>query len=174
MSAAAWAEPAAQPSRDEHMFTLDLTLIGGSAGYARRIGEHRYIGFDGGVDVAFLSYMIYAGRHFAEADGWSYEDKDGFDGKDLLEVFNANVYVRHVYGDHWNIDTGIRASVFLHFDSSDDDAGSGYFGGGYVSLFYGWKHVKFGPRVQAGVFSEGDPEFGVFISPGIVRVAIPW
>lgn len=172
--AAPQAHSAASSTLTEHMITLDLTLVGGSVGYAGRIGENRYLGFDAGVDVAMLSKMIYAGRHFAEPDGWSYENRDGAINKDLLEILNANLYLRHVYGDHWNIDTGVRASLFLHFDSSDDDPGGGFFGGGYVSAFYGWKRVKFGPRLQAGVFTEGDPEFGVFLSPLIVRVAFPW
>ena len=162
------------PTDTRHMVTFDLTAIGGTIGYAHRIGENRYLGFDGGVDVAVFSYMLYAGRHFSEANGWAYEDQDGFTGKDLFEIVNANIYIRHIYGNRWNIDTGVRGSLFLHYDSSDDDPGGGMFAGVYASVFYGWRHVKFGPRVQMGVFTEGSPEFGIFISPIIVRVAIPW
>jgi hypothetical protein len=145
-----------------------------SAGYARRIGAHRYLGVEGGVDVGFFTYMIYAGRHFAEHDGWSYEEKDGFENKELFEILHGNLFVRHEYADWWQIDTGLRSSLFLHFDSSDDDAGSGVFAGAYMTAMFGWKHFKLGPRVQAGVFYEHEGEFGVFLQPLIGRIAYSW
>ncbi len=129
---------------------------------------------EGGVDVGYLTYMIYAGRHFAEHDGWSYEEKDGFENKDLLEILHGNLFVRHEYADWWHIDTGLRSSLFLHFDSSDDDAATGVFAGAYATAMFGWKHFKLGPRVQAGIFYEHEGEFGVFLQPVIGRIAFSW
>jgi hypothetical protein len=173
------AELAAQPSlapssRPSNTFTLDVTLLGGSLGYARRISEHHFIGIEGGIDAGFLTYMIYAGRHFAEHNGWSYEEKDGFENKDLFEVFAGNLFIRHEYADWWLVDTGLRSSLFLHFDSSDDDPGGGLFAGVYVTPMFGTAHFKWGPRVQAGVFHEHRGEFGVFLEPIIVRIAFSW
>ncbi len=170
------AQASAAPAslQKSNMLTVDLTLLGGSIGYARRIGAHRYVGVEGGVDVGYLTYMIYAGRHFAEHDGWSYEEKDGFENKDLLEILHGNLFVRHEYADWWHIDTGLRSSLFLHFDSSDDDAATGVFAGAYATAMFGWKHFKLGPRVQAGIFYEHEGEFGVFLQPVIGRIAFSW
>lgn len=160
--------------RENNMLSFDLDVVGGTAEYARRIDDNRLLGFGAGVDAAFLGYMVYAGRHFAEHDGWSYEEKDGYTNKDLLEILHGNLFIRHEALDRMHVDTGLRSSLFMHFDSSDDDAAVGIFAGAYVTVMYGWQRLKFGSRVQAGVFYEREGEFGVFLSPVIVRIALPW
>jgi hypothetical protein len=157
--AAQQAVPNALRARPRNQLTLDAGVVGGSLAYARRVSDHRLIG-GGGVGGDFLSYMVLAGRHFAEDSGLAYEPKDGFEDKLLFEMAHLSAFVRHEPSERWQIDTGLRASVFFHFDSSDDDPGGGFFVGGYAGAYYGWRWLKIGPRVLVGRFSEDDRSWG--------------
>ena len=152
-------------------FTLDAGAIGGSLGVAWRIDEQRMVGVGGGVGGDIVGYMLLAGRHFAEDFGLSYERKDGYHSKFLLEYVHLNAFMRQETAGRWEFDAGLRASTFLHYDSSDDDPGGGLFMGGYAAAYYSYRAVKLGPRVLVGAFKERRAEFGIFVVPLTLRFA---
>lgn len=145
---------------------LDVQPVGLAIGYATKLRSGHAVGGELGFGGNFLEYMLVGGRHFAEDSGIAYEDRDNATGPSLFEVLTLSAFVRHPGTARWQIDTGLRGSAFLHFDSSDDDPGGGLFGGLYAKAVYGGTHIKFGPRVMMGVFSEGNgiTEFGIHLA----------
>lgn len=165
------AQPA-PPAQHRNQVTLDATILGGSLGYARRTSGRRLVGGGIGVGGDFVGYMLLAGRHFAESSGPAYETRDGFTDKLLFEMLHLNAFVRHETTGRWTFDTGARASLFFHGDSSDDDLGAGIFLGGYAGAFYDVGPLSLGPRLLVGGFSEGRPEFGIFVAPITIRLSL--
>lgn len=161
-----------RPAASRVQLTLDAGAVGGSVGLALRVDERRLVGVGGGFGGDVLGYMLLAGRHFAEDFGLSYERKDGYRHKFLLEYVHLNVFVRQETAGRWQFDAGLRASTFLHYDSSDDDPGGGSFMGGYVAAYYSYRAVKIGPRVLVGAFQERRAEFGIFVVPLTIRFTV--
>jgi hypothetical protein len=160
-----------------NQLTLDLSWIGGTLGFARRVrGERLFLGAEVGLLGDYLNVMLLSGGHFAQDWGLAYDEKDGATGKHLLEIVHAAFFLRHQSSERWQLDFGARASVFLHSDSSDDDPGEATFAGLYGSLMYGSERFKVGPRVMAGLFSEGrrTQEFGLLLVPLTARVTFAW
>jgi len=120
--------------------------------------------------------MLLAGRHFSHEDGPSYETRDGFVDKELIEILHAGAFLRRSPSERVSLDVGARASVFIHFDSSDDDPGVPLFLGGYANLRVGNRWVKLGPTLMVGLFSEGSHarELGVLLVPFSGRVSFGW
>ena len=71
---------------------------------------------------------------------------------------------------------GVRGSVFIHFDSSDDDPGIPSFLGAYAAYLYGNRRIKVGPELLVGWFSEGSNanELGVLFAPLTGRISFGW
>lgn len=177
LAALACAFPAAAQRRQpDTVVSLDADLFGGTLSYARALGPGRYWGLEAGLGGAFLNRMVLAGRHFADEDGPSYQTRDGAVDKELIEILHAGVFRRWVPSARVSTDVGARASVFVHFDSSDDDPGLPLFVGAYANVLVGWRRVKFGPRVLVGMFSEGlsARELGVYLVPLSGRVSFGW
>ncbi|MEW5928029.1 MAG: hypothetical protein AB1941_11130 [Gemmatimonadota bacterium] len=170
------AGPAAAQRRvPDHRFTLDVGAVGASLGYATRAGGDWFAGAEIGGGGDFLNFMVVGGRHFAE-QGWiAYEGRDASGDEQLFELGHLAFFARREAGDRFQADVGVRGSVFLHFDESDDDPGGGLFVGPYASLFWGWRHFKVGPRIAAGLFYEDADtrEFGVNLAPLTVRISFP-
>lgn len=174
-----WESSAAQESRrglegrptQRLQLTLDVGAIGGSLGLAWRIDERRSLGVGGGVGGDLFGYMLVAGRHFAEESGLSYQPKDGYRDKFLLEVAHLNAFVRQRTTSRWEFDVGLRGSSFIHYDSSDDDPGGGLFLGGFAAAYYRFRALKVGPRLLFGAFRENRAEFGVYVVPLTIRFA---
>lgn len=165
----------AQRAEPPNQLTLDATVLGGSIAYARRTGPGAYLGFAAGVGGDFLSAMLIGGSHFAEDWGISYEPKDGAGGELLFEILHLALFRRQTLGSGWETDYGARASVFFHYDDSDDDPGGGLFGGAYAAFLWGGRHLRVGPRVMAGVFDDAVAnEFGVLLNPITLRLTLPW
>ena len=154
--------------------SIDVTAIGGSASFAHGERTGLLFGACAGVGGDFLNFMAIAGRHFAQ--GLAYEPKDGYTNKRLFDLAHMGLFLRRQPSERWQYDVGLRGSVFLHGDSSDDDPGAGYFLGGYGALYFGGSHIKVGPRVLVGRFRCGrsDPEFGITISPITARFLVAW
>jgi hypothetical protein len=70
----------------------------------------------------------------------------------------------------------VRASVFFHYDTSDDDPAFPLFVGGYGNLMVGNRWVKVGPRLLVGIFSEGQRtrELGIYLVPLAGRITFGW
>ena len=168
------SDPTASGGAGKNEITVDVNFIGATVGYARRTGPKRLIGGALGIGGDALNFMLISGSHFSEDWGLSYEDKDGYQDKFLLEILHLDFFMRHEPGRRWEIDTGIRVSAFFHWDESDDDPGGGLFYGVYSSFLFGSSRFKIGPRVLVGVFSEGDPEFGIAVMPVAGRIRFGW
>ena len=161
---------AGQDGTRPNQVTIDATILGAEIGYARRLSDARLVGAQIGAGGSFVERMLVAGDHFSEGQN------------DLVfEMLSASAFLRHEPHRRWQIDIGVRTSAFLHFDDADDDPGGGLFYGGYVAAFWGWEHIRVGPRVLFGVFDEGvgseadgAREFGVHIAPINVRAIIDW
>ena len=154
--------------------TLDASLLSASLAYARQVSPGRFLGAEVGVGGDFIHAMLLAGRHFSEDWGLSYERKDGPGDEFLFEVFHVGAFYRIQPSERWNVDVGGRISGFLHYDDSDDDPGGGAFYGAFAEAMYGWRYLKFGPRVLVGVFTEGRPEFGIYLAPLNGRLTFAW
>ena len=150
----------AQPA-PENQLTLDLNFIGASIGYAKRTGAERYLGVEVGAGGDFLNSMILSGNHFSQEGYLAYEGRDQAGNESLLELVHADFFLRYANSSRWHFDVGVRGSVFAHFDDSDDDPGFGGFAGVFFAPMWGGRRFKAGPRLLVGVFSEGDPEFGI-------------
>lgn len=155
-------------------FTLTAHTLGLTAGYARETRPGVLFGGEIGGGGDILSVMVLGGRHFGEFI--TFEERDASGGEELIELVHVGAFMRHVSSDRFDWDAGLRASAFLHFDDSDDDPGGGLFVGAYGTAFFGGRHFKIGPRIQAGVFNEGagTSEFGVYLAPLTVRVTFVW
>ena len=129
-----------------------------------------------GLGGAFLNRMLLSGRHFADEDGPSYETRDGAVDTELIEILHAGVFQRWASPDRISADVGARASVFVHFDSSDDDPGIPLFVGLYANAMVGGRRLKVGPRLLVGMFSEGSSarELGVYLVPLSGRLSFGW
>lgn len=167
---------AAQRRQPDSVVSLDVDVLGGALNYARATGPGRYWGLQAGIGGALLSRMLLAGRHFADEDGPSYQHRDGAVDKALFEILHAGAFRRWVPSDRFSADGGVRASVFVHFDSSDDDPGIPLFVGLYGNAMMGGRRLKVGPRVLVGMFSEGSSarEFGVYFVPLSGRLSFGW
>lgn len=166
---------AAQRRVPDHRFTVDLGVVGATLGYASRVGGDWFAGAEIGGGGDFLNAMVVGGRHFSQ-DGWiSYDGADYTGEENLFELGHLAFFARREAGDRFQADVGVRGSVFLHFDPSDDDPGGGLFAGPYASLYWGWRHFKVGPRIAAGLFYEDADtrEFGVNVAPLTVRISLP-
>ena len=160
----------AQTARD-HQLTFDASAVGLNVGFAVRNSAHTSIGASIGIGGNWFSYMALGGRHFAESGGPSYETKDGYTSKSLYELLRATVFVRRDFAAGRQLDVGIKASGFLHSDSSDDDPGGGGFVGLNVAGMW-WQRgvVRLGAEIDVGRYSEGRPELGVNVAPLLLRL----
>jgi hypothetical protein len=170
--ALATSSPVLAQSVPGHQFTLDANLIGLSLGFAVRTAPRTSIGAAVGIGGNWLNYMALAGGHFAEADGPSYQKKDGVSSKELIELERASIFVRREFDGGRQLDVGLKASGFLHFDSSDDEPGGGGFVGvGVTGMWYRWRALRLGSELDIGRYSEGRPELGVNVAPLLVRLS---
>jgi len=167
---------AAQERRPDTVLSLDVDVLGGAVSYARARGPGRYWGLQVGIGGGFVNRMLLAGRHFADDEGPSYEARDGFVDKELIELLHAGVFRRWTPSERVSADVGARASVFVHGDSSDDHQGIPVFVGLYANIMAGTRRFKVGPRILVGVFSEGSlaREFGVYLVPVSGRLTFGW
>ena len=154
-------------------WTIDFSTLMVSPGITWPAGRDWRVGTGIGVGDDLLGFMAVGGSHYSEPGWWSYEDRDGADNKNLFDILHAKVFARFEPFTRWQFDVGLHGSVFLHFDSSDDDPGGGMSVAAYALPVYGWRRIKIGPRIMAGYFRgcHGASEFGVKVSPLIVRVA---
>lgn len=169
---AASSSSLAQSAAPAHQITLDASGVGLNLGFAVRHSQRTSIGASVGVGGNWLNYMVLGGRHFADAGGPSYEPKDGRVNKELIELLRAEVFVRREFDGGRQLDVGVKASGFMHFDSSDDEPGGGAFVGVNVTgMWWKWRALRLGSQVDIGSYSEGRPELGVNGAPILVRLS---
>ncbi len=170
------------PEKQAH---LDLAIAGASLGFAARTSERTSFGVEIGGGGNWVNYMLLGGRHFAEDGGPSYATKDGATSKSLFELAHATVFMRTHFNETQHLDLGVKASGFLHFDSSDDDPGGGYFLGMNAKYNWAkWKRIGLASEMDIGRYAEpglggcmlgcGEVhEFGINVAPILVRFTFP-
>ena len=170
------APASAQQRQPGTVLSLEVDWLGGSVSYARARGLGTYWGGEAGVGGGFVSRMLLAGRHFSHEDGPSYEPRDGYEDKELIEILHLAAFRRGVVAERLSWDVGARASAFVHHDTSDDDPAFPLFLGGYANLMVGNRWVKVGPRLLVGMFSEGwgTRELGIYLVPLAGRISFGW
>jgi hypothetical protein len=153
--------------------TIDASFIGVNVGVASRTSARTSMGVSIGVGGNWFNYMALAGTHFAESGGLSYEARDGAENKELIELLRGELFVRREFEQGRQVDVGIKASGFLHSDSSDDDpGGGGFIGVNVTGMWWRWHALRLGSELDIGRYSEGHPEFGVNVAPILVRLAL--
>jgi hypothetical protein len=159
------------PERQVH---FDLSLAGLNVGFAARSASRTSFGGSIGIGGNWWNRMVIGGRHFSESGGLSYEAKDGSTDKALFELVRGTIFVRRHFDAGRQVDIGLKASGFLHSDSSDDEPGGGVFVGVNVAaMWWQWRWLRVGSEVDIGQYTEGRPEFGVNVAPVLVRLTIP-
>ena len=155
-AAPAGAQPSPPPRRQ---VTLDASFLGGAVGYAVPRGR-AHVGVQVGLSGDFLARMLAGGEHFTG------------DGDEVIELAHLAAFVRRSHGARFTVDWGVRVSPFIHGNDLDDDPGFGIFGGLYAQPMVGTSRFRVGPRVMAGIFSEGSAttELGVQLAPLTGRV----
>ena len=165
---------AQEDAPDERQLTLDLSLFGVALGYAKRTSPSRLVGGELALLGDWVNFTPFAGAHFSQAV--AYQARDDYGGEALWEMLSAGMYVRYERSSRWQHEVGAHASLFAHYDDSDDDPGVGVFIGGSYTPTWGTRRFRLRPRVLAGVFWEPDvaTEFGINISFLTGRVVFGW
>jgi hypothetical protein len=173
LPALAQASRSLVPDRQTH---LDLTIAGAAVGFAARTSERTSFGAEIGGGGNWVNHMLHAGSHFAEG---------GSESKSLIELAHATVFMRTHFSESQHLDLGAKASAFLHFDSSDDEPGGGYFVGLNAKYNWAkWRRLNLASEMDIGRFAEpgngtcisgceGVREFGVNVAPILVRFTFP-
>jgi hypothetical protein len=171
-------EPAAREERPppSRVLALDAEILAGAVSFARLGDDGVYRGLTVGIGPGLLTRMLLSGRHFSHP-GWpSYETSDGSTEQTLAEIAHLGLFQRRTPSERAVWELGVRASLFIHHNSFDDDVAAGYFVGGWAAALVGWRRVKVGPRVLVGLFTEpgGAREPGILLVPLTGRVEWGW
>lgn len=145
---------------EEHQFIINYGYpIMVSLSIAGRMRNYWFIGIGAGGGLDYIS-MLGAGDHFSEGG--------------IFDILQVSLFTRYQSSDRWQVDLGLRGSVFLH-DYHGDNFVGGYFLGGYINPMVGWRHFKVGFQLVAGRFSESKyQEFGIGFAPFTAQIIIPW
>jgi hypothetical protein len=169
----------AQESRalvPETQVHLDLAIVGAAVGVASRTSDRTSIGVEIGGGGNWVNYMLAASGHFGER---------GAKNSSVVELAHATVFVRTHFSERQHLDLGVKGSAFLHFDSSDDDPGGGYFVGLNAKYRWArWRRITLASELDVGRHAEpgsgtcisgcgGVQELGVSVAPLLVRFTFP-
>ena len=159
------ARAADQPPQGQNQLTIDVGAASIGVTHAWRLSTPSVLfGGGGGIGLSPLLGKTFAtGTHF---------DDPGH--VDLLEIVQAQLFMRVELASWLRADTGVRAGAFLH------GGGSSVSGGPFAALFVapalGWRWLWIGPRVSGGVLAErdGPTEGALTIEYVVLRFAITW
>jgi hypothetical protein len=151
---------------------VEASITRGAVGYARNVGSRVFLG----VEVGF---------GFPQIDRTLSPEKDPDTGSpDFEEYLHIAPFVRYKANDNFEIDAGIRASLADLWPCGSSDCWPMPFGGVYIQPMVGWRRIKVGARLTAGVIAEGNPDTRlsqgdestgvVSLSPFLVRATFPW
>jgi len=153
-----------QPPGGHNQLTIDVGAASIGVTHAWRLSTPSVLfGGGGGIGLSpLLGKVVAAGAHF-----------DGKGTVEVLEVVNAQLFMRFELASWLRVDTGVRAGVFLHVSETVR-------GGPFAALFVApalvWRWLWIGPRVSGGVLAErsGPTEGALTIEYVMLRFAITW
>jgi hypothetical protein len=161
---------AARAQRNE--VALEASITRGALGYARQTGSKVFLGIEIGFGFPQLDRTLSPAKN----------DETG--APDFEEYLHIAPFVRYKANDNFEIDAGIRASLADLWPCGSSDCWPMPFGGVYVQPMVGWRRIKLGARLTAGVIAEGNPDTRlsqgdestgvVSLSPFLVRATFPW
>jgi hypothetical protein len=158
---ASLADPAStQAPGDPRAVRLEASWLAGSVTYSTRLADGWFAGggLGGGIDALRLV-----------------SDRDLFLGRtdqDYTELAHLVGFASWTPSPHFRTDFGLRASVIIYGDA---DFSGTHFIGPYVAPAVGWRRLKAGPRLQAGLVRAGGVDgVAVFFKPIVVSLTLPW
>jgi hypothetical protein len=155
----AFAAPALAQSTE---WSIDASLYRVTAGYAQQGAPRALVGLEVGIGIPETNHTLTPGH-----------DQPGF--PDFSEFLHLGGFVRSRVSQRIDLDTGLRISVADLWMCPASDCGPTLFAGVYVQPMFGWKRVKFGGHLIAGLINESRESsagstFTVAINPLIARV----
>lgn len=157
------ARAADQPPGGQNQLTIDVGAASIGVTHAWRLSTPSVLfGGGGGIGLSpLLGKVVTTGAHFDNST------------VEVLEIVQAQLFMRFEIASWLRVDTGVRAGAFLHL--SEKVAG-GPFGALFVAPALVWRWLWIGPRVSGGVLAERDgPTVGALtIEYVTLRFAITW
>ena len=151
--------------------TIEGSIVRGAVGYARASSARLYLGIE-------------AGFGFPQLDRTLVPEQDSVGSPDFEEYLHVAPFIRYKASDNFEIDAGVRASIADLWPCDASDCWPALFGGIYVQPMVGFRKLKIGSRLTAGVIMEGEPDTRarqgdkssnvVSIAPFLVRATLPW
>lgn len=151
-----------------HEITLEASILGGAAGYARSVTEQALIGLQLGAGLPQVDLTLHPGS------------ETGTGSVDLEEYLYLAAFVRLELNGRTDLDLGIRGGVADLYECTNNDCWPASFVGAYLQPMWGGARWKVGARLVAvlvGESPEGGPESSTFalgVSPVLVRLSVPW
>ncbi len=148
--------PAAAGQRSQ--LALEANIVQGTVSYARATSPGKLIGVELGVGFPQLDVTL------APAD------------EDFMGIFHLGVFRRWLPSERGAVDAGVRVGLADLHECGASDCLPGVYASGTAQASFGWRRVKLGPRVQAGVIRESgrDGTFFTVIQPLNVTIYHSW
>lgn len=146
---------------------IEASFFRGAVGYARQVGEGLYAG----AEIGF---------GFPQIDRTVVPDEGSAGDPDFKEFLHLALFMRAAHSEGLELDAGLRASVASLWSCGASDCWPARFLGAYLQPMFGWRRLKFGPRLTIGWIDEARPgttDGGttvVGLSPFAVRLTFPW
>jgi hypothetical protein len=156
----------AQTAAARSEVTVDASVFGGAAGYARRLTADLLLGAEFGLALPQLGVTLLPSDSRGRA---------GFE-----EYLHLALFARFQPLPRGDLDAGVRGGVADLYECTASDCWPASFVGAYLQPMLGGRRLKVGARVVAGYIGEsmeGGPEstsFTFAIVPLLLRVTVPW
>jgi hypothetical protein len=148
-----------QAPGDQRAVRLEASWLAGSATYSTRFADGWFAG--GGLGGGIDALRLVSGRDlfFGRTD------------QDYTELAHLIGLASWTPSPHFRTDFGLRAAFIIYGDA---DFSGTHFVGPYVAPAVGWRRLKAGPRLQAGLVRVGGVDgVAVFFQPIVVSLTLP-
>jgi hypothetical protein len=149
-----------QAPGDARAIRLEASWLAGSVTYSMRLADGWFAGggLGGGIDA--LRLVSSRDLFFGRTD------------QDYTELAHLIGFASWTPSPYFRTDVGLRAAVIIYGDA---DFSGTHFVGPYVAQAVGWRRLKAGPRLQAGLVRVGGVDgVAVFFQPIVVSLTLPW
>jgi len=157
------SRPARAAAPPPNQLTIDVGAAWIGVTHAWRLSTPSVLfGGGGGIGLSpLLGKVVTTGAHFDSST------------VEVLEIVQAQLFMRFELTSWLRVDTGVRAGAFLHL--SEKVAG-GPFAALFVAPALVWRWLWIGPRVSGGVLAErdGPTEGALTIEYVTLRFAFTW